>query len=135
MVDKPPDKWLDRKGRAVLDEKKQGFFVYDDKKGWIVIVEVFEQKRESKFRKIGNLYPRTHDMTPQAVAKAVKSKKMTRRISYEIDPSMSAKLINAINEVSGLSTDGGQVEKVVKSAEQTAKDKELEAFLKKQSGI
>lgn len=135
-MNRPLDKWMDKEGRAVLNEEKMGFFVYDDKKGWIVMAEVFEQKKDSKFRKKGDLYPRTHKMTPQAIAKANRTGKTTRRISYEADSAMSAKLISAINEIAGLeSTTGGQVEEVVKSAEQSAEDAKIKAFLEKESGI
>jgi len=132
-MQKPPDLWLEHKGRAILDENGVGFFVYNELfKGeeWMTVVEVFMQKKESKWREKGSLYSRSHKLSPQTLEKHNKRKKANRRIAFKKDSDITRGLISALNEVAGLSLEedyapSEDVQKIVKSAE----DEELKRFL------
>lgn len=126
------DTWIDRRGRAVLDEAGKGFFIYDDGKGWIAIVEVYFNKSKEI------LMNRTHNVSPATLAKINRTKKVSRRVTYNFseNPNFTGRLISAINEIAGLAlgekySPPDETKEVVKSE----KDRELEAFLKKHQGI
>lgn len=124
------DTWIDRRGRAVLDESGKGFFVYDDGKGWMAIVEVYYNKSKEI------LMNRTHKVSLATLKKVNRTKNISRRITYKIDAKMSKKLRDAIKEISALAlgeeySESEEMKGVVKSE----KDEELKDFLKKHSGI
>jgi len=125
-MNKEMDSWLEHKGRAILDERGVGFFVYEQD-GWIKIVEVFKQQTESKWRKMGLLYSRSHKLNPQTLTAMVKTKKGHRRITFKADSGIAGGLIQALDEIGGVPNEA--VGETVKSA----KDRELEKALEKMS--
>ena len=122
----PLDTWMEHKGRAILDEREVGFFVYKEDK-WIKIVEVFRQQKESKYRKMGLLYSRSHRLNPQTLENMMKTKKGHRRITFKVDSGIAGGLIQALGEIEGEPTEA--VGETVKSA----KDRDLEKALEKMS--
>ena len=125
-MNKEMDSWLEHKGRAILDEREVGFFVYEQD-GWIKIVEVFRQKTESKWRKAGFLYSRSHKLNPQTLKDMTAKKTAHRRITFRADSGIAGGLIQALDEIGGSPTEA--VGETVKSA----KDRDLEKALEKMS--
>jgi len=130
------DTWNNRKGRKLLDEKKRGFFVYADK-GWLAIVEVYEQQRDSEHtqRRAGELYSRSHRISPKTLEVANRTKCVFRRISFELDGKMVIKLINAINEITALELKEYSPPEKAEEAVKSADDMKIEEFLEKNPGI
>lgn len=122
----PFDNWLEHKGRAILDERGLGFFVYEED-GWIKIVEVFRQKTESKWRKVGLLYSRSHKLNPQTLTAMMKTKKGHRRITFKVDSGIAGGLIQALDEI------GSFLNEAVGETVKSAKDRDLEKALEKMS--
>lgn len=117
---------MEHDGWEILDEREVGFFVYEED-GWIKIVEVFRQQKESKWRKMGLLYSRSHKLNPQTLQTMMKTKKGHRRITFKADSGIAGGLIQALGEMEGEPTEA--VGETVKSA----KDKEQWEALKKMS--